>query len=46
MADEWIERPLGELTDNFDGIRVPVKEAERRPGPYPYYGASGVVESG
>jgi len=44
MAGEWRERPLGELTDNFDGIRVPVKEADRRTGPYPYYGASGVVD--
>jgi type I restriction enzyme S subunit len=44
MAGEWRERPLAELTDNFDGTRVPVKEADRRPGPYPYYGASGVVD--
>jgi type I restriction enzyme, S subunit len=44
MADDWRERPLGELTDNFDGVRVPVKEADRRAGPYPYYGASGVVD--
>jgi type I restriction enzyme S subunit len=44
MAGEWLERPLGDLTDNFDGIRVPVKELDRRPGPYPYYGASGVVD--
>jgi len=44
MAGEWRERPLVELTDNFDGIRVPVKEADRRPGAYPYYGASGVVD--
>lgn len=44
MAGEWRERPLAELTDNFDGIRVPVKEADRRPGPFPYYGASGVVD--
>src|SRR5438552_239402 len=44
MAAEWPERPLGELTDNFDARRVPVKEADRRPGPYPYYGASGVVD--
>ena len=44
MAGEWREVPLGEVTDNFDAIRVPVKEAERRPGPYPYYGASGVVD--
>jgi type I restriction enzyme S subunit len=44
MASEWRLRSLGELTDNFDSIRVPVKERDRRPGPYPYYGASGVVD--
>ena len=41
---DWSERMLGELTDNFDSVRVPVKQAERRPGPYPYYGASGIVD--
>jgi type I restriction enzyme S subunit len=45
MASEWRVRTLGELTDNFDSVRVPVKEADRHPGPYPYYGASGVVDS-
>jgi type I restriction enzyme S subunit len=44
MAGEWRERPLAELTDNFDSIRAPVKEADRRAGPYPYYGASGIVD--
>jgi len=44
MAGEWRERTLGELTDNFDGVRVPVKEADRRTGPHPYYGASGIVD--
>src|SRR6266852_2261601 len=44
MAGEWRHRPLGEITENFDGRRVPVKEADRRPGPYPYYGASGIVD--
>jgi type I restriction enzyme S subunit len=44
MGSEWRWRTLGELTDNFDSIRVPVKELDRRPGPYPYYGASGVVD--
>jgi len=44
MAGEWKERTLAEVTDNFDGTRVPVKEADRRTGPYPYYGASGVVD--
>ncbi len=44
MAGEWRTRPLGDLTENFDSIRVPVKEADRIAGPYPYYGASGVVD--
>ena len=44
MAIEWPRRPLGELTDNFDGQRMPVKQADRRRGPYPYYGASGIVD--
>ena len=44
MAVDWTEQHLGELTDNFDATRVPVKQADRRPGPYPYYGASGIVD--
>ena len=44
MATEWREHPLGDLVESFDPLRVPVKEADRRPGPYPYYGASGVVD--
>jgi type I restriction enzyme S subunit len=41
---QWFERPLGEVTCNFDGKRKPVKESERKKGPYPYYGASGIVD--
>lgn len=37
-------RSLGDLTENFDSLRVPVRESDRRPGPYPYYGASGIVD--
>jgi type I restriction enzyme S subunit len=44
MANEWRERTLGHLTENLESVRVPVKEADRRAGPYPYYGASGVVD--
>ncbi len=32
------------VTENFDSVRVPVKEADRCSGPYPYYGASGIVD--
>ena len=44
MPSSWRLRSFGELTENFDGKRVPVKETDRRPGPYPYYGASGIVD--
>lgn len=41
---QWFEKPLGEVTRNHDGKRKPVKESERKKGPYPYYGASGIVD--
>ena len=44
MSVEWPILPLGELTINHDGKRRPVKESERKAGPYPYYGASGIVD--
>jgi type I restriction enzyme S subunit len=44
MAGEWRIAVLGDLTINHDGKRKPVKESDRRPGPYPYYGASGIVD--
>lgn len=40
----WPLVPLGELTENLDGRRIPVRESDRKPGPYPYYGASGIVD--
>ncbi len=36
---------LGEVVVNFDARRVPIKAVDRKPGPYPYYGASGIVDS-
>jgi type I restriction enzyme S subunit len=44
MTDDWQVRLLGDLTDNFDSARVPVKGTDRRSGPYAYYGASGIVD--
>jgi type I restriction enzyme S subunit len=40
----WERVPFGDLVENHDGKRVPVKAALRRPGPYPYYGAQGVID--
>jgi type I restriction enzyme, S subunit len=34
--------PLGEVADFLDHMRRPVTESERKPGPYPYYGANGI----
>ena len=44
MAAEWTTSRFEELSINFDGKRRPVKESDRRPGPFPYYGASGIVD--
>jgi type I restriction enzyme S subunit len=41
---DWELYTLGDLTENFDSIRVPVKEADRKKGQYPYYGASGIID--
>jgi len=44
MRSEWRMFSIAELTINHDARRIPVKESDRRPGEYPYYGASGVVD--
>jgi len=43
----WAESPLGVYLENCDSRRVPVKDADRkqRQGPYPYYGASGQIDT-
>ena len=42
----WELKTLGEVADNLDGSRVPLKMSDRdqRHGEYPYYGASGVID--
>ncbi len=44
LPQTWTIETLGKLTENFDSMRIPVKEADRQIGPYPYYGASGIVD--
>ncbi len=39
---EWVR--LGTVVEVLDGLRKPVTKQDREPGPYPYYGASGVVD--
>ncbi|MDR1428618.1 MAG: restriction endonuclease subunit S [Bifidobacteriaceae bacterium] len=45
MSD-WAEVELGDLIDIFDSRRIPLSSRERasRRGPYPYYGAQGVID--
>lgn len=37
----WDVIELGRVVEFLDNKRVPIKESERIPGPYPYYGANG-----
>ena len=41
---EWRSAAVGDVVDCLDRIRRPVKSADRISGPYPYYGASGVID--
>lgn len=44
---DYPERTLGEVVEFLDGQRIPLSEAERstQKGAYPYYGASGIIDS-
>ena len=41
---KWPMVELGETVEILDSLRRPITKHERRPGPYPYYGATGVVD--
>jgi len=45
-AKKWPKKQFGEMVDNFDGMRIPIKLDVRtkKKGPYPYYGASGIID--
>lgn len=42
---EWQEISLGSLCDILDRLRKPITKRDRISGPYPYYGATGVLDS-
>jgi type I restriction enzyme, S subunit len=46
LPEGWVEKPLGQHMLNFDSKRVPVSSGERakRKGPYPYHGATSVMD--
>ena len=43
---DWVTKPLGEVVTNHDSRRIPLsgRERETRRGPYPYYGAAGIID--
>jgi type I restriction enzyme, S subunit len=43
-VSDWEVIRLADVVDCRDSLRRPVRSADRRPGPYPYYGASGIVD--
>ena len=44
FKDDWEQRKLGDVAEFLDTMRKPLEGARRIPGPYPYYGASGIVD--
>ena len=40
----WKEVQLGDACDVLDKYRKPITKRNREPGPYPYYGATGVLD--
>lgn len=40
----WATKPLGDLVDVLDRLRKPITKKDRKAGPYPYYGATGVLD--
>jgi len=44
MGNGWPVRRLADVVTCLDTCRKPVRAADRSAGPYPYYGASGVID--
>lgn len=43
-GSEWLAMPLGEIVDVLDSKRKPIAKRDRIAGPYPCYGATGVLD--
>ena len=44
MTRNWATKPLGDVCDILDRLRKPITKRDRISGPYPYYGATGVLD--
>ncbi len=43
-SSEYLHVALGEVVDILDSLRRPITKSDRKPGQYPYYGATGVLD--
>ena len=43
-ASQYPHVELGEVVEILDSLRRPITKHDRKPGPYPYYGATGVLD--
>ena len=44
FTEDWEQRKLDDVVEFLDTMRKPLEGAKRISGPYPYYGASGIVD--
>lgn len=44
FTGDWEQRKLEDIVEFLDTMRKPLEGAKRVSGPYPYYGASGIVD--
>ena len=44
FTEDWEQRKLDDVVEFLDTMRKPLEGAKRIAGPYPYYGASGIVD--
>ena len=43
-STEWPMVELGETVEILDSLRRPITKHDRKPGPFPYYGATGILD--
>ena len=43
-GEGWINTTVEKISTNLDNKRIPITKSDRKPGEYPYYGASGIVD--
>ena len=44
VSTTWPMASLGDVVEILDSIRRPITKHERKSGPYPYYGATGILD--